>query len=109
MKHTQEGEVQSSQTERGRGGAVVSSSFRGRGTKQQMKYNCQPAHPSSESLVVSSSESSQISFVLSLPHLPNASIGKTGGMTLVCDCEVSCPLVWTPVVPERIGHSTKPL
>ena len=39
-----------------------------------MKYNCQPAHPSSESLVVSSSESGQISFVLSLPHLPNVSI-----------------------------------
>ena len=60
----------------GEGGAAVSSSFRGRGTKCQMKYNCQHAHPSSESSVVSSSECGQISFVSSLPHLPNVSIGK---------------------------------
>ena len=68
------GTIVSEREEEGRGGAVVSSSFRGRGTKQQMKYNCQHAHPSSESLVVSSSECGQISFVSSLPHLPNVSI-----------------------------------
>ena len=72
-----------------------------------MKYNCQPAHPSSESLVVSSSESSQISFVLSLPHLPNVSIVQNWWDYLWSVTEVACPLVWTPLVPERLGHSTK--